>query len=334
MVPLRVALRSSGSIHLRSVHVRYLFSLCQSQRSCAASTLRRANAASLGQDVMDQRYGVGQTAGRSGEESTRPSSAPTSMPSDRRCSTFVSGTSLATLLLPKQCLVCCADRLNPPPKADLRANGLVARNRSLAGDRLRLGLRTGRPTPRMLRRGKSCATAFGRRIAIFDSPTGVAMQSRVQRRSFERFFGGWHAAVRLHCGVLRRRPATWRPRALHAHHGDRSPDYRGGVKGPTKEGGVASGDISCEYATASGPRWISVRLHDGDLPAWKRRNGGASPIALPDLGKDAFANADAEGSADVYAAKGKLVLRVTMPKGPQAVDMDKAIAKKALARLP
>jgi hypothetical protein len=108
----------------------------------------------------------------------------------------------------------------------------------------------------------------------------------------------------------------------------------GGLKGTPKAGDAGSGDISCEYAPASGPRWISIRLHDGDLAAWKRRNGGANPVALPDLGKDAFANADAEGSADVYAMKGKLILRVTMPKGPQAVEMDKAIAKKALARLP
>lgn len=108
----------------------------------------------------------------------------------------------------------------------------------------------------------------------------------------------------------------------------------GALKGAPKAGDAASGDISCEYATVSGPRWISVRLHDGDLAAWKRRNGGAHPVALPDLGNGAFANADAEGSADVYAMKGKLVLRVTMPKGPQAVEMDKAIAKKALARLP
>jgi hypothetical protein len=108
----------------------------------------------------------------------------------------------------------------------------------------------------------------------------------------------------------------------------------GALKGAPKAGDATSGDISCEYAMANGPRWISVRLHDGDLAAWKRRNGGANPIALPDLSKDAFANADAEGSADVYAMKGKLILRVTMPKGPQAVEMDKAIAKKALARMP
>ena len=106
------------------------------------------------------------------------------------------------------------------------------------------------------------------------------------------------------------------------------------MKGAPKAGDAGSGDISCEYAPASGPRWISIRLHDGDLAAWKRRSGGANPVALPDLGKDAFANADSEGSADVYAMKGELILRVTMPKGPQAVEMDKAIAKKALARLP
>jgi len=108
----------------------------------------------------------------------------------------------------------------------------------------------------------------------------------------------------------------------------------GALQGAPKPGDAASGDISCEYATASGPRWVDIRLHDGDLAAWKRRNGGANPIALPDLGKDAFANADADGSADVYAMKGKLILRVSMPKGAQAVEMDKAIAKKALARMP
>ena len=37
--------------------------------------------------------------------------------------------------------------------------------------------------------------------------------------------------------------------------------------------------------------------------------------------------------ADLYAKKGTLVLRVSMPKGPQAVESVKAIARKALARL-
>ena len=161
------------------------------------------------------------------------------------------------------------------------------------------------------------------------------MQSRVQRRSFGSVFSVagtllFASIAAFSAGGLP--PGVPEPCTLITVTELQA--IVGALKGPPKKGDVASGDISCEYATASGPRWISVRLHDGDLAAWKRRNGGASPIALPDLGKDAFANADAEGSADVYAAKGKLVLRVTMPKGPQAVDMDKAIAKKALARLP
>lgn len=58
---------------------------------------------------------VDQTDGRSDEESSLPSSAPTSMPSGRPCRRFGSDTSSATLLLPQQWLVCCIDRLNPPP---------------------------------------------------------------------------------------------------------------------------------------------------------------------------------------------------------------------------
>jgi len=46
--------------------------------------------------------------------SSLASTAPTSTPSGRRCSTCVCGTSSATLLLPTQWSVCCIDRLNPP----------------------------------------------------------------------------------------------------------------------------------------------------------------------------------------------------------------------------
>ena len=70
-----------------------------------------------------------------------------------------------------------------------------------------------------------------------------------------------------------------------------------------------------------------------DLAAWKKRNGGKSPLALPEFGSDAFVNPDFEDSADLYAKKGSLILRVTMPKGPQSVEAVKAIARKALPRL-
>jgi len=107
----------------------------------------------------------------------------------------------------------------------------------------------------------------------------------------------------------------------------------GRLKGAPTPGDVASGEVSCEYAPVKGPSWISISLHDGDLGFWKKRNGGQNPVSLPEFGKDAFVNPDLEGSADFYAKKGALILRVTMPKGPGAVDMAKAIARLALPRM-
>lgn len=107
----------------------------------------------------------------------------------------------------------------------------------------------------------------------------------------------------------------------------------GRLKGAPKPGDIASGEVSCEYAPVKAPTWISISLHDGDLSYWKKRNGGQNPVSLPEFGKDAFVNPDFEGSADLYAKKGGLILRVTMPKGPGAVDMAKAIARLALPRL-
>jgi hypothetical protein len=107
----------------------------------------------------------------------------------------------------------------------------------------------------------------------------------------------------------------------------------GPLKGAPKPGDIASGDVSCEYKPAKGAAWISVRLHDGELGYWSKRNGGTAPVALPEFGKDAFANPDFEGSTDLYAKKGSLILRVSLPKGPQALDTAKAIARKALTRL-
>ncbi len=107
----------------------------------------------------------------------------------------------------------------------------------------------------------------------------------------------------------------------------------GALQGAPKPGDIASGDVSCEYTPVTGPRWIDVRLHDGDLVSWRRRQGGPSPVMLPEFGKDAFANPDDSGSADVFAQKGALILRVSLPKSPQAVETAKAIARKALPRL-
>ena len=105
----------------------------------------------------------------------------------------------------------------------------------------------------------------------------------------------------------------------------------GPLKGASKPGGP--GEVACEYAPAKAPAWIRVSLADGELNYWKSRNGGKNPVSLPEFGSGAFVNPDFEGSADLYAKKGSLILRITLPKGPNAVDTAKAIARKALPRL-
>ncbi|HSC62786.1 MAG TPA: hypothetical protein VLD35_04075 [Caldimonas sp.] len=94
-----------------------------------------------------------------------------------------------------------------------------------------------------------------------------------------------------------------------------------------------SGEISCSYSPAKGPSFVEITLHDGDLAGWKKRNGGKNPVAVPEFGADAFINPDFQDWADLYAKKGGLILRVTMPKGAQSMEAVKAIARKALARL-
>ncbi|MGL6109933.1 MAG: hypothetical protein ACRC2B_07520 [Rubrivivax sp.] len=109
------------------------------------------------------------------------------------------------------------------------------------------------------------------------------------------------------------------------------------IVGPLKEAPRAtdpkSGEITCTYAPAKGPSFVDVSLHDGDIAAWKQRNGGKNAVALPEFGNGAFATPDFQGFAEVYAQKGNLILRVSVPKGPQAVETVKAIARKALPRL-
>ncbi len=107
----------------------------------------------------------------------------------------------------------------------------------------------------------------------------------------------------------------------------------GPMKGAPKRGDIASGDVSCEYMSVKANTRIDISLHQGELSYWRKRNGGPNPLPLPKLGKDAFVNPDFEGSADLYAAKGSLILRVSMPKAAASVDMVVAIAQKALPRL-
>ena len=107
----------------------------------------------------------------------------------------------------------------------------------------------------------------------------------------------------------------------------------GPLDGAPKPTDPASGEIRCSYRPAKGPSYIDISLHEGELSYVKARNGGKNPVSLPEFGNGAFVNPDADGSADLYAKKGNLILEVSLPKGPAAVDKAKAIAKKALARL-
>lgn len=107
----------------------------------------------------------------------------------------------------------------------------------------------------------------------------------------------------------------------------------GPLKGAPKGTDPKSGEISCGYTPSAGPSFVDIALHDGDLSAWKKRNGGKNPIALPEFGNDAFVNPDSNDFADLYAKKGSVVLRVTMPKGAKSIEAVKAIARKALARM-
>ena len=107
----------------------------------------------------------------------------------------------------------------------------------------------------------------------------------------------------------------------------------GPLAGAPRATDPASGQVTCTYEPAKGPSYIDISLHDGELGAWKTRSGGKSPVALPELGNGAFVNPDSDGSAELFAQKGGLVLHVTLPAGPTAVATAKAIAKKALARL-
>lgn len=107
----------------------------------------------------------------------------------------------------------------------------------------------------------------------------------------------------------------------------------GPLDGAPKSTDPKSGEITCTYKLSKGPSFVDISLHDGDLAAWRKRNGGKSPVALPEFGNDAFVNPDFQDFADLYARKGSVILRVSMPKGPKAVEAVKAIARKALPRL-
>ena len=95
----------------------------------------------------------------------------------------------------------------------------------------------------------------------------------------------------------------------------------------------STGEITCTFHPSKGLNFVDISLHDGDLSAWKRRNGGKNPEMTPEFGTGSFVTQDFEGFAELYAKKGALVLRVSVPKGAQSVEIVKAIARKTLPRL-
>jgi len=107
----------------------------------------------------------------------------------------------------------------------------------------------------------------------------------------------------------------------------------GPLNGAPRSSDPATGQITCSYEPAKGPSYVDVNLHEGELSAWKSRNGGKSPVSLPEFGKDSFVNPDSDGSTELFAKKGNLILHVSLPSASTAVAMAKAIAKKALTRL-
>ena len=107
----------------------------------------------------------------------------------------------------------------------------------------------------------------------------------------------------------------------------------GPLEGKPRPGDFASGEISCEWTPTRSTRWINLSLSEPGLDALRRRNGGPKPVMLPEFGPGAFVNLDFEGTVDLYAQKGRLVVRVSMPIGPNALEMTKALTRKALARL-
>ena len=95
----------------------------------------------------------------------------------------------------------------------------------------------------------------------------------------------------------------------------------------------SSGEITCSYTPASGPSFVDVSLHDGDLASLRTTADYKNAQALPEFGKDAFVSPNFHEYADLYAKKGNLIVRVTLPMGPKSVDTAKSIARKALARM-
>ncbi len=96
-------------------------------------------------------------------------------------------------------------------------------------------------------------------------------------------------------------------------------------------------EVSCEFTLAKDSSWIEVGLFPADQATFDRNRtsfGGNAVVSVPEFGENAFINPEySDFSAELFVKKGDIVLRVSMPKGPAAVENIKAIARKALTRV-
>lgn len=105
------------------------------------------------------------------------------------------------------------------------------------------------------------------------------------------------------------------------------------MTGPTRQDDPDGGIVACEYTIVSTGKWISIGLQAGALGPVKPRAGGQASVPLPEFGKNAFVSPDFHDSVDFYADKRGISLNVSTPTGASSVELVKAIARKALARM-
>jgi len=107
----------------------------------------------------------------------------------------------------------------------------------------------------------------------------------------------------------------------------------GPVNGPIPDEHTDGGIYTCEYTVVSTGKWITIRLEDGSRGPVRAPGGDHASVPLPEFGKNAYLIPNSHGVAvDLYADKHGINLSVSMPTGT-SVEMVKAIARKALARL-
>jgi hypothetical protein len=96
------------------------------------------------------------------------------------------------------------------------------------------------------------------------------------------------------------------------------------------------GAVASEFTLADSS-WVTLTIYPVARYRFedvKRSFGGKGAVALPELGKNAFANPSvANVGADLYVVKGAYLFEISLAEGEGSIGKLKAIAKKALPRL-